>query len=161
MSDKKKLTLNINSLSNEKKDAIAQRQKELNILLEKAEKEKLAKEKKESIKTILAFLQKKFRKCFNHKNPIPLKLQIELDLLNDISVSTKIANKEFTQTQLKDAIKFYAQSIKYHNAIINNDARFNLQGIPDGEITEKHKKYSSQSIKFLNNIKKKHSTYKN
>jgi sRNA-binding protein len=107
-------------------------------------------EKKKRVLDSVNWLQETYPKCFDLKNPKPLKKGIMNDLFQQ-ALWTK------SKTSLRDAISFYVESPLYHQAILEGNFRFDLNGENIEEINESEKEYSKIKLEKIKNKKlKKH-----
>lgn len=114
--------------------------------------------KQKRIKGALEWLCQKYPQCFKVKDPKPLKIKIEVDVLKDRDAmmdQKKIPSKK----SLRDAISYYAHNIKYLKSHLKYDHRINLQGerVSDDLVTPDQKEYAT---KHLADIKAKYATSK-
>ena len=156
----KTLSLNIDKLSDEAVKKISDIEQQ-QIDLKKAEnirkEQDIIEQKKERTQQALKFLQLRFNKCFNYKDPLPLKVKIIHDIFNDASVAEKIKLGDFSKTNVNDALKVYTHSKRYNKAIISNDSRIDLNGNTVGEVEKKHKDFAHKILAMMadrNNNKK-------
>ena len=91
-----------------------------------------------------AWLESTFPKGFDFKEPKPLKLGIEQDLL---SVSSP-----YSKTQLRRCLGSYCFNRAYLKAILHENWRYNLNGDKVEEISQEHK---DRAMKDLAERKKK------
>ncbi len=93
----------------------------------------------EKIKTIQKWLEETFPQAFNLKAPKPLKRRIESDIL-------PLIPKDFTKTQLRQALTAYTNRKIYLEAIITNDWRYDLKGDKIEEISVTQKGHTHQKL---------------
>ncbi len=93
----------------------------------------------------LAVLKKRYPKAFN-KNIQPLKLGILNDLNNSL-------NGKISKTQIRNALKYYTNSILYQQAVISNKFRIDLKGNKHSLITDEHKLFAQKQLEKLLNKK--------
>lgn len=106
--------------------------------------------KKKNIFAFIDWLAKTYPQCFKPKNPKPLKKGIIVDILEQ-GLWTE------SKTSLKVSLAFYVSSPAYHQAILQEKSRYDLEGKAVGEITEIEKEFSKQRLSLL---KKKRSHQK-
>lgn len=120
----KKLTLSVEKLSDKHKENIEQ-------LRQKARLEERL--------NIIEKLEGYFPQCFNFKNPIPLKVGIEADVIKNLPEGAIISRKK-----LQRAIKYYVSNIKYRKTLIRSTFRHDLYGKPTGAVDPNHKADASR-----------------
>jgi sRNA-binding protein len=85
------------------------------------------------------WLERTYPKCFNRKNPKPLKKGIMKDILME---GRWIESK----TSLRAIVSFYVGSPLYHQAILEESFRYDLRGEKVEEIRESEKEFSKQRL---------------
>lgn len=85
------------------------------------------------------WLEKTYPKCFNHKNPKPLKKGIIQDILKEGLWSE-------SKTSLRTIISFYVGSPLYHQAILEENFRYDLSGEKVEKIRESEKEFSKAKL---------------
>ena len=98
--------------------------------------------KKKDIFSILRLFFIKYPNAFNKKEPQPLKLGILEDIAEDLQ-------GELTKSQIRRGLKYYTNSIQYHQAIMVEKHRVNLNGEKVDLITEKHKEFAQKQLEEL------------
>jgi sRNA-binding protein len=101
-------------------------------------------EKKKRVLASVKCLKKTYPKCFDRKNPKPLKKGIMNDILQQ-------GLWKQSKTSLKHAISFYVGSPLYHQAILEGNFRINLNGENVEEVNESEKEYSKIKLEKLKN----------
>lgn len=101
-------------------------------------------EKKKRVLVSIKCLKKTYPKCFDRKNPKPLKKGIMNDILQQ-----RLWKQ--SKTSLKHAISFYVGSPLYHQAILEENFRINLNGENVEEINESEKEYSKIKLEKIKN----------
>lgn len=95
----------------------------------------------------LELLKERFPKAFKD-DPAPLKVGIVDDLI-------AVLSEELSKTQLRKAVKYYANSSQYHQGILVGGYRINLNGEQCEPVTEEHKEYSQKRLgEMIANLKK-------
>lgn len=79
---------------------------------------------------------------FSLEQPKPLKIGISADILDDI----KARELDLTRAKAGAAMMFYTQTPVYLEAVCAGGNRFDLSGLPCGEITEKQKAYAQEQL---------------
>lgn len=74
--------------------------------------------------------------------PKPLKIGIQDDLIT----YTAERGLELSQKLAKDALSVYTKRTGYLAAVVEGTTRYDLHGLPAGEITEKEREYSRQKL---------------
>jgi sRNA-binding protein len=92
----------------------------------------------EQFKAARVWLEEKFPNSFNFKEPKPLKLGIQRDLL---SVSSP-----FSKSLLRKCLGVHMNSIAYLKATIQADWRYNLNGEKVEEVTQEQKDHALQQL---------------
>ncbi|MDL1822039.1 ProQ/FINO family protein [Yersinia pestis] len=82
---------------------------------------------------------------FSTTQPKPLKIGI----LDDLLAYTAERGLELSQKLAKDALSIYAKRPAYLTAVSEGTTRFDLHGLPAGEITEKEREYSRKKLDKL------------
>jgi len=85
------------------------------------------------------WLEKTYPKCFNRKNPKPLKKGI----MQDILVEGRWTE---SKTSLRAIISFYVASPLYHQAILRESFRYDLRGNKVEDIRESEKEFSKKRL---------------
>lgn len=88
------------------------------------------------------FLYKKYPKLFIKDRSKPLKCGIEKDIFQDLG-----DKPEATKRMIKKAIRHYVFSFSYMKATVTSTKRFDLEGNPVEDITDKHKAFAEEWIK--------------
>lgn len=110
-------------------------------------------EKKKRVLASVKCLKKTYPKCFDRKNPKPLKKGIMNDILQQ-------GLWKQSKTSLKHAISFYVGSPLYHQAILEEIFRYDLEGEKFEEIIDSDKEFSKKKLeKFKNKKLNKHSLF--
>lgn len=92
------------------------------------------------------WLEKTYPKCFNRKNPKPLKKGIMEDILKEGLWAE-------SKTSLRALISFYVGSSLYHRAILEESFRYDLKGKKVEEIKESEKEFSKNRLDKTHAIK--------
>lgn len=82
---------------------------------------------------------------FSTTQPKPLKIGI----LDDLLAYTAERGLELSQKLAKDALSVYAKRPGYLAAVTEGTTRYDLHGLPAGEITEKEREYSRKKLDKL------------
>ncbi len=85
------------------------------------------------------WLEKTYPKCFNRKNPKPLKKAIMQDILKE-GLWTE------SKTSLRTIISFYVGSPLYHQAVLDENFRYDLRGEQVEELKESEKEFSKERL---------------
>ena len=87
---------------------------------------------------------------FNREKPQPLKVEIPDDLIQDIA----IRELAFGAGALRAAVASYVQSPRYYRALMAGGARYDLKGLPCGEVTPQEQKEAETRLMVLNDRQK-------
>lgn len=88
------------------------------------------------------WLAKAYPHCFDPKNPKPLKRGILQDILKQ-GLWTE------SKTSLRETLIFYVRSPSYHQALLQERVRYDLEGNGVEELTASEKEFSKQRLKVL------------
>lgn len=97
--------------------------------------------KKQKVQETIAILKKRFPLAFK-ENPEPLKVGILEDVLE------KLQGK-IPKRNIKDALKYYTRSLLYHQAVLINTHRIDLEGKRCELITPRQKEYSQKGLGMI------------
>jgi len=105
-------------------------------------------EKKERIRQAVDWLAQAFPLCFNIKEPKPLKLKIEHDILNQwVYLSSLPYDRPIpSRLLLRKAVGWYATRSTYYAAFDKATHRLDLEGKQAQEITEADKTYALERL---------------
>jgi ProP effector len=92
---------------------------------------------RENFEATKAWLETTFPKAFDFKDPKPLKIGIQ----KDFNLETP-----FSRAQRSKVIRSYVNSPSYLTALVNGQWRYNLNGEPVEEISQKHKDYAAKAL---------------
>jgi len=95
--------------------------------------------KKKRVFVSVKWLEKTYPKCFNRKNPKPLKKGIMQDILME-------GRWTESKTSLRAIVSFYVGSPLYHQAILEGSFRYDLRGEKVEEIRESEKEFSKNRL---------------
>lgn len=87
---------------------------------------------------------------FNREKPKPLKVGITDDLIQNIA----IRELAFSAGALRAAVASYVQSPRYYRALMAGGARYDLKGLPCGEVTPQEQKEAETRLMVLNDRRK-------
>lgn len=104
-----------------------QRKKPLNLQFQK-------------IKETLTWLKQAFPDTF--EEPKPLKLRIDKDIF-------PLLPENISRMALKKALNFYVNRLFYHEAMIANEHRYDLQGNVAGTVTQQAKDFAKQRLETI------------
>ena len=85
---------------------------------------------------ILLFLEQKYPKCFNRKNPKPLAIGIYKVLIKHES--------EYSNMAIKRALGLYCSCTRYRKALTLGGDRIDLGGIVKGSVSDEQKRVAIQ-----------------
>lgn len=85
------------------------------------------------------WLEKTYPQCFNRQNPKPLKKGIMQDILKE-GLWTE------SKTSLRTTVSFYVGSPLYHQAILDENFRYDLRGEQVEELRESEKEFSKERL---------------
>ncbi len=105
----------------------------------------IKKKKREFIS--VKWLEKTYPKCFNRKNPKPLKKGIMQDILKE-------GKWIEAKTSLREIVSFYVGSPLYHHAILRESFRYGLGGEKVEKIRESEKEFSRKRLEKVRTVKK-------
>lgn len=97
--------------------------------------------KKQKVQETIAILKKQFPLAFK-ENPEPLKVGILEDILE------KLQGK-ISKHKIKDALKYYTRNLLYHQAVLINTHRIDLEGKRCELITAHQKEYSQKGLGMI------------
>lgn len=100
-----------------------------------------AKEKRR--KEAKALLEGFWGKAFNFKNPKPLKIGIDEDLVK----SAEAQGLPFDEVVIKRALSAYVYTLRYTYVLTREKKRYDLKGQIVGEVTEEERQEAKESIK--------------
>jgi ProP effector len=89
---------------------------------------------RDKVQPTLALLRERFPKAFVSEDKSPLPLQV--GILQELFVTAK----DISRRQLRWAVYYYANNIRYQQALIEGGPRYDLEGQPVGEVTDDHRK---------------------
>lgn len=90
-----------------------------------------------------ALLEGFWGKAFNFKDPKPLKIGIDEDLMK----SAEAQGLPFDEVVIKRALGAYLYTLRYTYALVREKHRYDLQGQIAGEVTEEERLAAKASIK--------------
>lgn len=102
-----------------------------------------AKSLRDKVLPTLSLLRERFPAAFLPEDESPLPLQVGIlqelfDKANDVS-----------RRRLRWAVYYYANNIRYQQALIHGDSRYDLNGQPVGEVTAEHREAAKLKLKEL------------
>ena len=106
---------------------------------------------REKFKHVLDWVLGSFPQCFNLENPLPLKRQVEFDIFARLPVDGSIS-----KISIRSVLRYYVNRIPYQEAVLAEQRRFDLQGIPVEEIAENQKEYTRKQLSRRKAKKNKH-----
>ena len=114
-------------------------------------------EKKARIRQVVDWLAQAFPLCFNVKEPTPLKLKIEHDILNQwVYLSSLPYDRPMpSRLLLRQAVGWYATRSTYYIAFEKATHRIDLDGKDVTEITEAEKRYAKERLTAMKEYYKK------
>ncbi len=115
--------------------------KELAGTMDSINKKKSYNDYKKKNFDIIQDLSEKFPQCFNLKEPKPLKICMEYDVLNALK-----EEGNYTRKEVRSALQWYTGRIQYLEAMVNSDNRYDLEGNEAGYVPEKHKKFAAEKL---------------
>jgi len=95
---------------------------------------------KERFHETKVWLEATYPKAFNFKEPKPLKLGIELELL--------VASSPYSKSQLRKCLRAYCTSRGYLKAIVEENWRYNLNGEQMEGIIQEHKDHALKQLEY-------------
>ncbi len=95
-----------------------------------------------TFKKALAWLCETFPDCFNLSTPKPLKKQIVVDIFSHLSEDQSISKRT-----IRTVLAFYVNRKKYHESLLENLHRFNLDGSTAEEIVLAHQEHAKAVLK--------------
>lgn len=118
---------------------------------ERARMESMEAEKKriEVLDGMVSFLATRFPKAISAKNPLPLKTFINKDLKTLFEKEGLYKKQGWTKMHLRHLLPYYTRSEAYLKATIEGGHRVDLEGNPQGKITEENKEYAKGALKHL------------
>ena len=115
----------------------------------------------ERIMNALNWLYVTFPKLFKKQEKLPLKIGILYDILvwlddNKDSVGEEVREERPTRTAIRDALTFYTNNKWYQQALVENDKRYDLDGIAVDNVQDVHKTHAiERHTKIEDKIKAK------
>ncbi|HGJ5877691.1 MAG TPA: ProQ/FINO family protein, partial [Arsenophonus nasoniae] len=100
------------------------------------------KAKRETAFNILLAL---FPEIFNIESPKPFKIGIDRDLLK-LAAKRKL---EITNKQISKGLYFYIDTVAYQKALFEGSSRFDLNGQPCGEVSDKQRERAKKKLDEL------------
>ncbi len=99
-------------------------------------------EQKIKIYATFRWLYKNYPKCFFEKKVVPLKIGIAKDILLQLP-------NAISKRMMRIVLKRYTHSIRYINALIANENRYDLDGEIAGIVTEEEKFKAEEFLKLI------------
>jgi ProP effector len=93
---------------------------------------------RENFEAAKAWVVQTFPKAFDFKNPKPLKIGIQKDLVS--------LEAPFSRTQRRNVLNAYIHGSRYLISIVDGHWRYNLNGDPVEEISQEHKDHARKCI---------------
>lgn len=147
----------MNTKQNSPKKHPAPQPKDLNL----KEKEKIFKEQREAkklrnekAKATISWLEQKYPSAFCYNDPRPLKIAIEKDIFD------KLGEGDPTKTEIRRALDFYVNNVKYHEAIFVGMKRYDLNGHEVEDVEQSHKEYAQLRMDKIKELRNKKSELK-
>jgi ProP effector len=88
-------------------------------------------------------LRERFPKAFVSEDKLPLPLQV--GILQELFVKAD----DISRRQLRWAVYYYANNIRYQQALVEGGPRYDLEGQPVGEVADEHRKDAIGKLKEM------------
>lgn len=111
---------------------------------QKDQKQEESKQSYEKFKQALEWLLSTFPKCFNYKNPRPLKRLIERDIYPHLPKDGSLS-----KISIRSAIIYYVNNVAYLSSILGSQNRIDLYGNFVMEVTNDEKEHTQQKLNSL------------
>lgn len=108
-------------------------------------------------KNLLNYLCKTYPNVFNSDEPVPLKIGIKNDIIEELKEYDPTLSKKLVSSTLM----LYTSRLKYKMSLLKNSHRMGLDGSSGDEIKSEHKHDASYSIIYFIRGVKKHLEKKN
>lgn len=99
----------------------------------------------------LLWLTKVYPSAFNPAAPKPLKRQIERDILEQVATKKDVPSNRL----IRRAVAFYTNSKAYHEAVVRETHRIDLDGNAVEPLEEAHKAFSQKRLEEIKMFLKK------
>ena len=98
----------------------------------------------ERVMPALDWLYVAFPKLFRKQEKVPLKVGILYDIFvwldaHKDNLAEENCVSHPTKTAIRDAVRFYTMNTWYQKALVEQDKRYNLEGVPVDDVQELHK----------------------
>ncbi|MBL9029761.1 MAG: ProQ/FinO family protein [Caedimonas sp.] len=103
--------------------------------------QKIQEQRRERNQKTILWLSEKFPQCFTIKNPVPLKKSIHEDIFK-----LDLEEEDPSKTKIRKALALYTSRMRYLQAFEMATHRYDLQGNPTEEITEKEKLFAHERL---------------
>lgn len=100
---------------------------------------------------VKTWLEENFPKAFNFKEPKPLKLRIQHDLL--------LVSSPYSKGQLRKCLGSYVNSKAYLEATVQENWRYDLNGERVEEVTQGQKDYALKQLEYKKALWEKNKNY--
>ncbi|WGM04073.1 ProQ/FINO family protein [Arsenophonus nasoniae] len=97
------------------------------------------------LKAAVDILVTLFPKVFNFESPKPLKVGIGKDIRKMISEK----GLDIPNSQISTGLMAYTQTEAYQKSLVEFGSRFNLDGLVDGEVTDKQRERAKKKLNEL------------
>tara|TARA_A100000171_G_C2139703_1_gene153884 strand:+ start:1213 stop:1605 length:393 start_codon:yes stop_codon:yes gene_type:complete len=101
-------------------------------------------------KVTLLWLSKVYPAAFNMADPKPLKRQIEQDILDRVKGKKDVPSNRL----IRRAVAYYTNNKAYHEAILRETHRINLEGEQIEALEERHKDFSKKRLEEIKELLK-------
>lgn len=121
--------------------------------LDKAAKREAKKQRFARINQALTWLCDTYPNCFNAKDPKPLKIRIWQDILGNMKRES--SSDQPSSMSVRQALHHYTCNLLYHQAMLNNSHRIDLEGQTADEITDQARTHAQGWIEVKELAKQK------
>lgn len=94
-----------------------------------------------TLKKALTWLNETFPNCFNLSTPKPLKRQIAADIFSHLPEDQSVSRRS-----IRTVLTFYVNRKAYHQALLENNHRFNLEGNSVEAIELAHQEHARTAL---------------
>ena len=94
-----------------------------------------------TLKKALTWLCETFSDCFNLSTPKPLKRQIAADIFSRLPEDQSVSRRS-----IRTVLAFYVNRKAYHQALLENNHRFNLEGSSVEAIELAHQEHARTAL---------------
>jgi len=117
-------------------------------------REEASKQRLERCKEAVNWLMQAFPQCFNPKAPLPLKIGISKEIMDQWLYLSSLPydSKIPARIAIRKAIGWYTNRLRYYTSFETTTHRRGLDGKEAGEITEAEKEYARERVKAVKKL---------